>query len=68
MAKAAEPDIRDRISNVFTRIEDITYIGLGVLLAAGALILLGAAAWFWGADSRGSFDPRDHGSQDPFRL
>ncbi|HUC99415.1 MAG TPA: phosphate-starvation-inducible PsiE family protein [Candidatus Polarisedimenticolaceae bacterium] len=46
MAKAAEPDIRDRISNVFTRIEDITYIGLGVLLAAGALILLGAAAWF----------------------
>ena len=46
MAKAAEPDIRDRISDVFTRIEDITYIGLGVLLAAGALILLGAAAWF----------------------
>lgn len=46
MAKAAEPDLRDRISNVFTRIEDITYIGLGVLLAAGALILLGAAAWF----------------------
>ena len=46
MAKAAERDIRDRISNVFTRIEDITYIGLGVLLAAGALILLGAAGWF----------------------
>ena len=46
MAKSAEPDVRDRISNVFTRIEDITYIGLGVLLAAGALILLGAAAWF----------------------
>ena len=46
MAKPAEADVRDRISNVFTRIEDITYIGLGVLLAAGALILLGAAAWF----------------------
>jgi len=46
MAKPAEADARDRISNVFTRIEDITYIGLGVLLAAGALILLGAAAWF----------------------
>jgi uncharacterized membrane protein (DUF373 family) len=46
MAKAPEADARDRISNVFTRIEDITYIGLGVLLAAGALILLGAAAWF----------------------
>lgn len=46
MAKAPEADVRDRISNVFTRIEDITYIGLGVLLAAGALILLGAAAWF----------------------
>ena len=46
MAKSAERDVRDRISDVFTRIEDITYIGLGVLLAAGALILLGAAAWF----------------------
>jgi uncharacterized membrane protein (DUF373 family) len=46
MAKAPEADVRDRISNVFTRVEDITYIGLGVLLAAGALILLGAAAWF----------------------
>jgi uncharacterized membrane protein (DUF373 family) len=46
MAKAPEADVRDRISNVFTRIEDITYIGLGVLLAAGALILLGGAAWF----------------------
>jgi uncharacterized membrane protein (DUF373 family) len=46
MAKASEADARDRISNVFTRIEDITYIGLGILLAAGALILLGAAAWF----------------------
>ena len=46
MAKGAERDVRDRISDVFTRIEDITYIGLGVLLAAGALILLGAAAWF----------------------
>ena len=46
MAKAPEADVRDRISNVFTRIEDITYIGLGVLLAAGALILLGTAAWF----------------------
>jgi uncharacterized membrane protein (DUF373 family) len=46
MGKPADPDVRDRISDVFTRIEDITYIGLGVLLAAGALILLGAAAWF----------------------
>jgi uncharacterized membrane protein (DUF373 family) len=46
MAKSAERDVRDRISDVFTRIEEITYIGLGVLLAAGALILLGAAAWF----------------------
>ena len=25
-----EQDVRDRISNVFTRIEDITYIGLGI--------------------------------------
>ena len=39
-----------------------------ILMVVGGLAGLGAAAWFWGADSRGGFDPRDHGSQDPFRL
>ena len=45
MPKAAPPDLRDKISSVFTRIEDVTYVGLGVLLAVSALVLLVAAAW-----------------------
>jgi hypothetical protein len=32
----------------------------------GGLAALGAAAWFWGADSRGCIDPRDQ-DHDPFR-
>ncbi len=31
MPKAAPPDLREKISSVFTRIEDVTYVGLGVL-------------------------------------
>jgi uncharacterized membrane protein (DUF373 family) len=34
------PAIRERIAQSFTRIEDVVYVGLGVLLAAGALALL----------------------------
>ncbi|HEX6176416.1 MAG TPA: hypothetical protein VF089_20605, partial [Candidatus Binatia bacterium] len=45
MPKTAPPDLRDKISSVFTRIEDVTYVGLGVLLAVSALVLLVAAAW-----------------------
>ena len=45
MPKTAPPDLRDKISSVFTRIEDVTYVGLGVLLAVSALFLLIAAAW-----------------------
>lgn len=45
MPKTASPDLRDKISSVFTRIEDVTYVGLGVLLAVSALVLLVAAAW-----------------------
>ena len=45
MPKTAPPDLRDKISTVFTRIEDVTYVGLGVLLAVTALVLLVAAAW-----------------------
>ena len=45
MPKTAPPDLRDKISSVFTRIEDVTYVGLGVLLAVSALVLLFAAAW-----------------------
>ena len=45
MPKTAPPDLRDKISSVFTRVEDVTYVGLGVLLALSALLLLFAAAW-----------------------
>ena len=45
MPKAAPPDLREKISSVFTRVEDVTYVGLAVLLAVSALFLLFAAAW-----------------------
>ena len=45
MPKTAPPDLRDKISSAFTRIEDVTYVGLGVLLSVSALVLLFAAAW-----------------------
>jgi uncharacterized membrane protein (DUF373 family) len=34
------PAVRERIAQVFTRVEDVVYIGLAVLLAAGAMALL----------------------------
>jgi phosphate starvation-inducible membrane PsiE len=39
-----EQGARDRIAGVFTRIEDLVYIGLAVLLAASAVVLLVDAA------------------------
>jgi uncharacterized membrane protein (DUF373 family) len=45
LPKTAPPDLREKISSVFTRVEDVTYVGLGVLLAVSALFLLFAAAW-----------------------
>ena len=45
MPKTAPPDLREKISSVFTRVEDVTSVGLGVLLAVSALFLLLAAAW-----------------------
>jgi hypothetical protein len=38
------PAVRERIAQSFTRVEDIVYVGLGALLAAGALALLVDAA------------------------
>jgi hypothetical protein len=32
--------VRERIAQSFTRVEDVVYVGLGILLAAGALVLL----------------------------
>lgn len=46
MGKTSGKDLREQISSAFTRVEDITYVALGVLLAASALVLLVAAAWF----------------------
>jgi uncharacterized membrane protein (DUF373 family) len=40
MAKAAKVDVREWISTGFIRIEDVVYVGLGVLLAGAALFLL----------------------------
>jgi uncharacterized membrane protein (DUF373 family) len=45
LPKNPPPDLRDKISSVFTRVEDVTYVGLAVLLAVSALFLLFAAAW-----------------------
>jgi phosphate starvation-inducible membrane PsiE len=42
-AAAANGSARDRIARTFTHVEDVVYVGLGVLLAAGALVLLGDA-------------------------
>ena len=40
-AAASESSLRDRIARAFTHVEDVVYVGLGVLLAVGALMLLG---------------------------
>lgn len=32
--------MRERIAQSFTRVEDVVYVGLGILLTAGALVLL----------------------------
>jgi uncharacterized membrane protein (DUF373 family) len=34
------PALRERIAQLFTRLEDVVYIGLGALLAASAVVLL----------------------------
>jgi uncharacterized membrane protein (DUF373 family) len=36
----AEEAARDRVAQIFTRIEDVVYIGLGALLAGSAVVLL----------------------------
>jgi hypothetical protein len=42
------PAIRERIAQTFTRVEDVVYIGLAVLLAASAIVLLADAALTFG--------------------
>jgi uncharacterized membrane protein (DUF373 family) len=43
VARAAGASARDWIARSFTHVEDILYVALGVLLAAGALVLLADA-------------------------
>ena len=40
MAKA-KTELREWISSGFTRVEDVAYVGLGLVLAVSALVLLG---------------------------
>jgi len=41
-------ELRDWISTGFSRIEDVAYVGLGLVLAVGALVLLGSVAYSLG--------------------
>jgi uncharacterized membrane protein (DUF373 family) len=43
VARAAASSARDWIARSFSHVEDVLYVALGVLLAAGALVLLGDA-------------------------
>ncbi len=46
-AGRARPAVRERIAQAFTQVEDVLYVGIGVLLAAGAVgLLLDAAVTF----------------------
>ena len=47
-AGAVRSSARDRVSRAFTLIEDVVYVGLGLLLAGAALVLLTSlAVGFW---------------------
>ncbi|MEX2221890.1 MAG: phosphate-starvation-inducible PsiE family protein [Candidatus Rokuibacteriota bacterium] len=43
-AGRARPPVRERIAQAFTHVEDVLYVGIGVVLAAGAVGLLISAA------------------------
>ena len=46
-AGGARPAVRERIAQAFTQVEDVLYVGIAVLLAAGAVgLLLNAAVTF----------------------
>ena len=46
-AGRARPAVRERIARAFTQVEDVLYVGIAVMLAAGAVgLLLDAAATF----------------------
>jgi len=43
-SSGVEPGTRRFVARLFTAAEDVVYIGLGLLLAVGAIVLLGSAA------------------------
>jgi len=43
-AARTRPPLRERIAQAFTQVEDVLYVGIGVMLAAGAVALLISAA------------------------
>jgi uncharacterized membrane protein (DUF373 family) len=46
-AARARPAVRERIAQAFTQVEDVLYVGIGVVLAAGAFgLLINAAVTF----------------------
>jgi hypothetical protein len=44
---AQAPSARERIAQAFTAVEDVLYVGLGVVLAAGGVALLVNAAIYF---------------------
>lgn len=44
-------ELREWVSTGFSRIEDVAYVGLGLVLAVGALVLLGSVAYSLGLAS-----------------
>jgi uncharacterized membrane protein (DUF373 family) len=54
-AGRTRPDVRERIAQAFTQVEDVLYVGIGVVLAAGAVgLLLDAAVTFARSIAAGS--------------
>ena len=46
-AARARPAVRERIAQAFTQVEDVLYVGIGVVLSAGAVgLLINAAVTF----------------------
>ena len=51
--------MRERIAQGFTQVEDILYVGIGVVLAAGAVGLL-ISLWIQARAWQGAFDEHRH--------
>ncbi|MCI0548843.1 MAG: phosphate-starvation-inducible PsiE family protein, partial [Candidatus Rokubacteria bacterium] len=62
-------ETRDRLSRAFGYVEDVVYIGLAVVLAATALVLLGTSALsFWRHVAAGTLTPNIVGLLDQLLL